>query len=184
MRDGKRNGIKVTCEVTPHHLLSCEDDIPSNDGMWKMNPPLRAKEDRNSLIAGILDGTIDIIATDHAPHTIEEKQRGIEKSAFGIVGSETAFAQLYTKFVKTDIFSLELLVKLMTENVAKTFNLPYGKLEENEIADIVVIDLEKEMTINPDEFLSKGRNTPYAGEKVYGIPVLTISNGEIVYKEI
>ena len=184
VRDGKRNGIKVTCEVTPHHLLSCEDDIPSNDGMWKMNPPLRAKEDRNSLIAGILDGTIDIIATDHAPHTIEEKQRGIEKSAFGIVGSETAFAQLYTKFVKTDIFSLELLVKLMTENVAKTFDLPYGKLEENGIADIVVIDLEKEMTINPDEFLSKGRNTPYAGEKVYGIPVLTISNGEIVYKEM
>ncbi len=184
VRDGKRNGIKVTCEVTPHHLLSCEDDIPSNDGMWKMNPPLRAKEDRNSLIAGILDGTIDIIATDHAPHTIEEKQRGIEKSAFGIVGSETAFAQLYTKFVKTDIFSLELLVKLMTENVAKTFDLPYGKLEENGIADIVVIDLEKEMIINPDEFLSKGRNTPYGGEKVYGIPVLTISNGEIVYKEM
>ena len=184
VRDGKRHGIKVTCEVTPHHLLSCEDDIPSNDGMWKMNPPLRAREDRNSLIAGILDGTIDIIATDHAPHTLEEKQKGIEKSAFGIVGSETAFAQLYTKFVKTDIFSLELLVKLMSENVAKTFNLPYGKLEENGIADIVVIDLEKEMIINPDEFLSKGRNTPYAREKVYGIPVLTISNGKIAYKEI
>ena len=184
VRDGKRNGIKVTCEVTPHHLLSCEDDIKQDNGMWKMNPPLRAREDRNSLIAGILDGTIDIIATDHAPHTIEEKQRGIEKSAFGIVGSETAFAQLYTKFVKTDIFSLELLVKLMTENVAKIFDLPYGKLEENGIADIVVIDLEKEMTINPDEFLSKGRNTPYGGEKVYGIPVLTISNGEIVYKEM
>lgn len=184
VRDGKRHGIKVTCEVTPHHLLSCEDDIPSNDGMWKMNPPLRARTDRDAIIAGVLDGTIDIIATDHAPHTLEEKQKGIEKSAFGIVGSETAFAQLYTKFVKTDIFSLELLVKLMSENVAKTFNLPYGKLEENRIADIVVIDLEKEMIINPDKFLSKGRNTPYAGEKVYGIPVLTISNGEIVYKEM
>lgn len=184
VRDGKRHGIKVTCEVTPHHLLSCEDDIPSNDGMWKMNPPLRARTDRDAIIAGVLDGTIDIIATDHAPHTLEEKQKGIEKSAFGIVGSETAFAQLYTKFVRTDIFSLELLVKLMSENVAKTFDLPYGKLEENGIADIVVIDLEKEMTINPDEFLSKGRNTPYAGEKVYGIPVLTISNGEIVYKEM
>ena len=184
VRDGKRHGIKVTCEVTPHHLLSCEDDIPSNDGMWKMNPPLRARTDRDAIIAGVLDGTIDIIATDHAPHTLEEKQKGIEKSAFGIVGSETAFAQLYTKFVRTDIFSLELLVKLMSENVAKTFDLPYGKLEENGIADIVVIDLEKEMTINPDEFLSKGRNTPYAGEKVYGIPVLTISNGKIAYKEI
>jgi dihydroorotase len=149
--------------------------------MWKMNPPLRAREDRNALIAGVLDGTIDIIATDHAPHTMEEKIRGIEKSSFGIVGSETAFAQLYTKFVKTDIFSLEMLVKLMSENVAKIFNLPYGKLEENSFADIVVIDLEKEITINPEEFLSKGRNTPYANEKVNGIPVLTISNGKIAY---
>ena len=142
---------------------------------------LRAREDRNALIVGILDGTIDIIATDHAPHTMEEKTRGIAKSSFGIVGSETAFAQLYTKFVKTDIFSLEMLVKLMSENVAKIFNLPYGKLEENSFADIVVIDLEKEITINPEEFLSKGRNTPYTNEKVNGIPVLTISNGKIAY---
>ena len=157
------------------------EDIKEDNGMWKMNPPLRGREDRNALIAGVLDGTIDIIATDHAPHTMEEKIRGIEKSSFGIVGSETAFTQLYTKFVKTDIFSLEMLVKLMSENVAKIFNLPYGKLEENSFADIVVIDLEKEITINPEEFLSKGRNTPYANEKVNGIPVLTISNGKIAY---
>ena len=181
VRDAKAAGIKVTCEVCPHHLMSDEMDIPEDNGMWKMNPPLRSREDRNALIVGILDGTIDIIATDHAPHTMEEKIRGIEKSSFGIVGSETAFAQLYTKFVKTDIFSLELLVKLMSENVAKIFDLPYGKLEENSFADIVVIDLEKEMTINPKEFLSKGRNTPYANEKISGIPVLTISNGKIAY---
>jgi len=135
VREGKKNNIRVTCEVTPHHLLSCDEDIKEDNGMWKMNPPLRGREDRNALIAGILDGTIDIIATDHAPHTMEEKIRGIEKSSFGIVGSETAFAQLYTKFVKTDIFSLEMLVKLMSENVAKIFNLPYGKLEESELEE-------------------------------------------------
>ena len=112
---------------------------------------------------------------------MEEKIRGIEKSSFGIVGSETAFAQLYTKFVKTDIFSLDLLVKLMSENVAKIFDLPYGKLEEKSFADIVVIDLEKEVTINPDNFLSKGKNTPYINEKINGIPILTISNGKIAY---
>lgn len=119
VREGKKNGIKVSCEVTPHHLLSCDEDIKEDNGMWKMNPPLRAREDKNALIAGILDGTIDIIATDHAPHTQAEKERGIAKSSFGIVGSETAFAQLYTKFVKNDIFSLELLVKLMSEKCFK-----------------------------------------------------------------
>lgn len=181
VREGKKNNIRVTCEVTPHHLLSCDEDIKENNGMWKMNPPLRARKDREALIVGILDGTIDIIATDHAPHTIEEKSRGIEKSSFGIVGSETAFGQLYTKFVKTDIFSLDLLVQLMSENVAKIFNLPYGKLEENSFADIVVIDLEKEITIKPDDFLSKGKNTPYTNEKINGIPVLTISSGKIAY---
>ena len=181
VREAKRNGIKVSAEVTPHHLLSCDEDIKEDNGMWKMNPPLRAREDRNALIAGILDGTIDIIATDHAPHTQAEKERGIAKSSFGIVGSETAFAQLYTKFVKTNIFSLNLLLKLMSENVAELFNLPYGKLEEKAIADIVVIDFEKELVINTDNFLSKGKNTPYVGEKVNGIPILTICNGEIVY---
>lgn len=181
VREGKKNGIKVSCEVTPHHLLSCDEDIKEDNGMWKMNPPLRAREDKNALIAGILDGTIDIIATDHAPHTQAEKERGIAKSSFGIVGSETAFAQLYTKFVKNDIFSLELLVKLMSENVSKLFNLPYGKFDERELADIVVIDLEKEITIDSSNFLGKGKNTPYNGEKINGIPVLTLFGGEIVY---
>lgn len=181
VREGKKNGIKVSSEVTAHHLLSCEDDILVDDGMWKMNPPLRAREDRNALIAGVLDGTIDIIATDHAPHTQAEKERGIAKSSFGIVGSETVFSQLYTKFVKTDIFTLELLVNLMSKKVAKLFNLPYGKLEENALADLVVIDLEKEEIIDTNNFLSKGKNTPYNGEKVYGIPVLTICDGKVVY---
>lgn len=181
VREGKKNGIKVSCEVTPHHLLSCDEDIKEDNGMWKMNPPLRARKDKNALIAGILDGTIDIIATDHAPHTQAEKERGIAKSSFGIVGSETAFAQLYTKFVKNDIFSLELLVKLMSENVSKLFNLPYGKFDEGELADIVVIDLEKEITIDSSNFLGKGKNTPYNGEKINGIPVLTLFGGEIVY---
>lgn len=181
VREGKKNGIKVSCEVTPHHLLSCDEDIKDDNGMWKMNPPLRAREDKNALIAGILDGTIDIIATDYAPHTKAEKERGIAKSTFGIVGSETAFSQLYTKFVKNNIFSLELLVKLMSENVAKLFNLPYGKFEEGELADLVVIDLEKEITIDSGNFLSKGKNTPYNGEKINGIPVLTLFGGKIVY---
>lgn len=181
VREAKKNGIKVSCEVTPHHLLSCDEDIKEDNGMWKMNPPLRSREDKNAILAGILDGTIDIIATDHAPHTQAEKERGIAKSSFGIVGSETAFSQLYTKFVKNDIFSLELLVKLMSENVAKLFNLPYGKLAEGEIADIVVIDLEKEITIDTDKFLSKGKNTPYVGEKINGIPVMTLFEGKIVY---
>lgn len=181
VREGKKNNIKVTCEVTPHHLISSELDIKKDDGMWKMNPPLRSEEDKKSLIDAVLDGTIDIIATDHAPHTEEEKSKGIEKSSFGIVGSETAFPLLYTKLVKTKTFSLELLVKLMTENVAKIFNLESGILEENKLADLVVIDLEKEFTIDREKFLSKGKNTPYDKERVNGIPVLTICDGKIVY---
>lgn len=181
VREAKKNGIKVSCEVTPHHLLSCDEDIFSDDAMWKMNPPLRSEEDRNAIIAGILDGTIDIIATDHAPHTLEEKSRGFAEAPFGIVGAETAFAQLYTRFVKNNIFSLELLLKLMTENVAKLFGLPYGRLEEKSFADLVVIDLEKEMEIDSQLFLGKGKNTPYNGQKVSGIPVLTVCDGKVVY---
>lgn len=183
VRDAKKAGIKVTCEVCPHHLISDENDIPEAIGMWKMNPPLRSTEDRQALIAGILDGTIDIIATDHAPHALHEKDVPMAESAFGIVGSETAFSQLYTYFVRTGILTLEQLVKLMSTKVAKIFDLPYGNLNEGGYADLVVIDLDRKEKINPDNFLSKGKNTPYKGQEVYGIPVLTICEGKLVYKD-
>ena len=183
VREAKKAGIKVTCEVCPHHLISDEMDIPEDNGMWKMNPPLRSEEDRKALIAGVLDGTIDVIATDHAPHAEHEKNLTMTKAAFGIVGSETAFSQLYTKFVKPGVFSLQLLVDLMTKKVAETFDLPYGKLEEGSFADLVVIDLEKNIKIDPEKFLSKGRNTPYVGEEIYGIPVLTLCEGRVAYKD-
>ena len=184
IRDAKKAGIKVTCEVCPHHLISDENDIPEAIGMWKMNPPLRATEDRQALIAGVLDGTIDIIATDHAPHAPHEKEVPMAESAFGIVGSETAFAQLYTYFVKTGIFTLEQVVNMMSKKVAEIFDLPYGILEEGKFADLVVIDLERKEKINPENFLSKGRNTPYTGQEVYGIPVLTLCEGNVVYRDI
>lgn len=183
IRDAKKAGIKVTCEVCPHHLISDEMDIPEDNGMWKMNPPLRSKEDRNSLIAGLLDGTIDIIATDHAPHAPEEKNLTMTKAAFGIVGCETAFSQLYTTFVKPGVFSLQFLVDIMSKRVAEIFNLPYGRLEEGEFADLVVIDLEKTMTIDPEKFLSKGKNTPYVGNEVYGVPMLTLVEGKVAYRD-
>ena len=183
VREAKANGIKVTCEVCPHHLLSDEDDIPHNHGFWKMNPPLRAAEDRRALIAGLLDGTIDIIATDHAPHALSEKDLPMQEAAFGIVGSETAFSQLYTHLVKPGIMSLEFLLDKMSTNVAKVFDLPYGNLAVGQSADLVVIDLDKVASIEPENFLSKGRNTPYAGQEVYGWPILTISQGRIAYQD-
>lgn len=184
IRDAKAAGIKVTCEVCPHHLISHDMDIPSNNGMWKMNPPLRAKEDQEALIAGLLDGTIDIIATDHAPHALYEKEVAMQEAAFGIVGSETAFAQLYTHFVKTGIFNLEFLLHKMSSQVAKIFNLPYGIIAPGAIADLVVIDLEQAWTIDPEQFLSKGRNTPYVGHTIYGMPILTLVAGKIAYQNL
>lgn len=181
IRRAKKDGIKISCEVSPHHLLSDEESIDTVDGKWKMNPPLREKKDRQALIEGVLDGTVDVIATDHAPHAEKEKTLSMEKSAFGIVGSETAFSTLYTDFVKTKIFTLEKLVNMFTKNVRKTFNLPYSKLKEGEPADIAVINLERKEKIDPEKFLSKGKNTPYAGKEVYGIVELTISNGKIAY---
>ncbi|MBF0710432.1 MULTISPECIES: dihydroorotase [unclassified Gemella] len=183
IRDAKKTGIKVTCEVCPHHLISDENDITEAIGMWKMNPPLRASEDRQALIAGVLDGTIDIIATDHAPHALHEKEVPMAESAFGIVGSETAFGQLYTNFVKTNIFTLEQIVNMMSTRVGEIFDLPYGKLAEGELADLTVIDLERKEVINPDNFLSKGRNTPYKGQEIYGIPELTLVEGKVAYKD-
>ncbi|OOV78743.1 dihydroorotase, partial [Mammaliicoccus fleurettii] len=183
IRDAKKAGIKVTAEVTPHHLLLTEEDVPGDDAIYKMNPPLRAKEDRDALIEALLDGTIDCIATDHAPHAKEEKEVPMVDAPFGIVGSETAFQLLYTNFVKTGKFTLEQLVSFLTTKPCETFNLPYGRLEEGSYADITIIDLDTERPILAEEFASKSSNTPFIGEVVSGYPILTICDGEIVYKE-
>lgn len=181
VRDAKRAGIRVTAEVTPHHLLLSEEDIPGLDTNYKMNPPLRGLEDKQALIEGLLDGTIDFIATDHAPHAAEEKALGMQKSPFGIVGLETAFPLLYTKMVKTGVITLQQLVDFLTVKPAETFSLPYGKLEEGTIADIVLIDLDTEQAINAAEFASKGKNTPFDGMKCYGWPVRTIAEGKTAW---
>jgi dihydroorotase len=184
VRDGKRAGVNVTAEVTPHHLLLCDEDIPEDlNTNWKMNPPLRSREDRAALIAGLKDGTIDIIATDHAPHTQEEKANGMERAPFGIVGLETAFPLLYTNLVLTGEITLQQLINLMTVKPAEIFGLPYGRLEVGAIADITVIDLETERKIDPDTFASKGRNTPFAGWMCKGWPTLTIVEGKIVHQQ-
>lgn len=181
VRDAKRAGIKVTAEVTPHHLLLCEEDIPGLDANYKMNPPLRGAADREALIEGILDGTIDFIATDHAPHTGEEKAEGMQLAPFGIVGLETAFPLLYTHFVEKGRFSLKQLIDFLTVKPAEAFNLASGKLEIGAAADIVLLDLNHSEKINPEQFLSKGKNTPFAGWECKGWPVLTLVNGKIAW---
>lgn len=183
IRDAKRAGIRVTAEVTPHHLLMTEDDIPGNDANYKMNPPLRAKEDLEALHEGLLDGTIDFIATDHAPHTVQEKANGMEKAPFGIVGFETAFPLLYTQFVETGKWTLAQLIDWLTVKPSRTFNLPYGTMEEGGIADLVLLDLDKEQKIDAEAFLSKGKNTPFHGWACKGWPALTIFGGQIVWQE-
>ncbi|MED4585930.1 dihydroorotase [Brevibacillus choshinensis] len=185
VRDGKRAGVNVTCEVTPHHLLLCDEDIPENlDTNWKMNPPLRSREDRAALIAGLKDGTIDMIATDHAPHSAEEKANGINRAPFGIVGSETAFPLLYTHFVQTGELTLKELIELLTIKPAAAFGLPYGRLEVGAVADLTVIDLETERTIDPTTFASKGTNTPFTGWACKGWPILTLVDGKIVHQDV
>ncbi|KMY19770.1 dihydroorotase [Bacillus pumilus] len=183
VRDAKKAGIRVTAEVSPHHLLLCDTDIPGLDTNYKMNPPLRGKEDREALIEGLLDGTIDFIATDHAPHTEEEKNETMQRAPFGIVGLETAFPLLYTRFVKTGEWTLKKLVDYMTIKPAEAFSLPYGKLEEGQTADITLIDLNKEMAIDKKSFLSKGQNTPFDKLTVSGWPVMTLASGKVVYEE-
>ena len=182
VRDAKRAGIHVTAEVTPHHLILCDEDIPSLDSNYKMNPPLRGTLDREALIEGILDGTIDFIATDHAPHTMEEKSEGMALAPFGIVGLETAFPLLYTHFVEKGILTIGQLVNLLTVKPAKSFGLKnVGTLTVGDAADLVVLDINNEDTIDPDTFLSKGKNTPFGGWKCKGWPVATIVNGKVVW---
>ncbi|MBO0959179.1 dihydroorotase [Neobacillus sp. MM2021_6] len=183
IRDAKKAGIHVTAEVTPHHLVLTQDDIPGLDANFKMNPPLRDVADRAALIEGLLDGTIDFIATDHAPHTQEEKSEGMELAPFGIVGFETAFPLLYTHFVLKGIISLEQLIGFLTHKPAESFSLPYGKMEVGAPADLVLLNLEAEDEINPAKFLSKGKNTPFTGWKCKGWPEMTIVNGKIVWEK-
>ena len=175
IRQAKAQGIDVTCETGPHYLILTDEDL-REDGRFKMNPPLRSKEDRQALIEGVLDGTIDMIATDHAPHSQEEKSRGLEKSAFGIVGIETAFQLLYTHLVKKNIISLERLVELLAVNPRKRFGLEYDN-------SFTVWDLDKKTVINPSDFLSMGKATPFEGEEVFGECELTVCNGKAAYKK-
>ncbi|WP_134700296.1 dihydroorotase [Ammoniphilus sp. YIM 78166] len=183
VRYAKEKGIKVTTEVCPHHLILTDEDIPANlDSNFKMNPPLRSSEDRAALIEALKDGTIDIIVTDHAPHTEEEKKRGLALAPFGIVGLETAFPLLYTHLVLTGDFTLEEIVSKMTSKPAELFGLPWGRLEEGAIADLTVVDLETEREVNPLEFASKGKNTPFTGWKLKGWPMMTMVDGSIVWK--
>ena len=181
IRDAKKVGIHVTCEVAPHHLILTDADIPGDDANYKMNPPLRGEDDRQALIEGLLDGTIDCIATDHAPHTEAEKAKGFKEAPFGITGSETAFQLLYTHFLKTDIFSLKELVDWLTIKPAELFSLEAGTIEVGQYADLAIFDLSHEEGIEKDAFASKSKNTPFIGEKVFGSPLYTICNGKNVY---
>jgi len=174
IREAKARGVDVTCETGPHYLVLDDSDL-HEDGKFKMNPPLRSREDKEALIEGILDGTIDMIATDHAPHSAEEKSRGLEKSAFGIVGLETAFPLMYTHFVRTGRMTMEHLVRLLVDNPRKRFDLPLG----NEFS---VWKLDEEYVVDPAEFASMGRATPFEGAKVFGKCVLTVCDGRVVYK--
>ena len=174
IRKAKAEGLDITCETAPHYLILNDMDL-KDEGRFKMNPPIRSEEDRLALIEGIKDGTIDMIATDHAPHSKEEKAKGLEGSLMGIVGIETAFPLMYTHLVKKGIITLEKLIELMSINPRKRFGLP-------ETQDFCVFDLEEEYEINPDEFLSKGRATPFEGEKVFGRCRLTVVNNRIAYK--
>ncbi len=184
IRLGKSVGVKVTAEVCPHHLVLSDEDIPdSMDANWKMNPPLRSPRDVEACIRGLEDGTIDMIVTDHAPHSAEEKARGLARAPFGIHGFETAFPLLYTKFVRTGRWTLDFLLRKMTSDPARVFGLPYGTLEPGAPADLTLIDLENEREVDPGSFLSRGRNTPFAGWKLYGWPVLTMVDGQVVWTE-
>ena len=173
IRQAKARGVNVTCETAPHYLLLDENDL-REDGKFKMNPPLRSTEDRLALLEGIKDCTIDMIATDHAPHSAEEKSKGLEKSAFGIVGIETAFPLLYTGLVKTGIITAEKLTQLLIENPRKRFGIPYNN-------DFTVWDLSRKYKIDPADFLSTGKATPFEGREVYGKCLLTVCGGKIAY---
>ena len=174
IRQAKARGVNVTCETAPHYLVLCDEDM-QEDGRFKMNPPLRSREDKKALIEGIKDGTIDMIATDHAPHSAEEKGRGLEKSLMGVVGLETAFPVLYTELVTKNIITLDRLVELMSFKPKERFEIDTNN-------DFAVFDISEAYKIDPEDFLSMGRATPFAGREVFGRCLLTVHNGKVVYK--
>lgn len=174
IRQEKARGVNVTCETAPHYLVLCDEDM-QEDGRFKMNPPLRSREDKEALIEGIKDGTIDMIATDHAPHSAEEKGRGLEKSLMGVVGLETAFPVLYTELVTKNIITLDRLVELMSFKPKERFGIDTNN-------DFAVFDISEAYKIDPEDFLSMGRATPFAGREVFGRCLLTVHNGKVVYK--
>ena len=176
IRQAKKCGVDVTCETGPHYLVM-DDSHLQEDGRFKMNPPLRSKEDREALVQGILDGTIDMIATDHAPHSAEEKSKGLAKSAFGVVGIETAFPICYTYLVKTGIITLEKLIDLLVKNPRERFGIENG-------SDFTVWDLDEESTVDPKDFLSMGKATPFTGWKICGKCIATVCDGKIVYTSL
>ena len=181
IRKAKKDGLPISCETGPHYLVFNDGDL-KEEGRFKMNPPIRSERDRLALIDGILDGTIDMIATDHAPHSSDEKSKGLEKSLMGVVGIETAFPVLYTKLVKTGIITLNKLIELMHGAPMKVFGIG-NDIKVGEKANLTVFDLNKEYKINPSEFLSMGKATPFEGDIVYGKCMLTIYKGDIVWKE-
>ena len=174
IRQAKARGVDVTCETAPHYLVLCYEDM-QEDGRFKMNPPLRSREDKKALIEGIKDGTIDMIATDHAPHSAEEKGRGLEKSLMGVVGLEMAFPVLYTELVRKNIITLERLVELMSFKPKERFGIDTNN-------DFAVFDISEAYKIDPENFLSMGRATPFAGREVFGRCLLTVHNEKVVYK--
>ena len=181
IRKAKKEGLDVTCETGPHYLLK-NDSMLQEHGRFKMNPPIRSRADQEALIEGVMDGTIDMIATDHAPHSAEEKGRGLEKSLMGVVGLETAFPLLYTHFVRTGAMPMERLVELMHVNPLKRFGLEYG-MKAGDKANFTVFDLSAEYVIDPGEFVSMGRSTPFAGEHVFGRCRMTVADGRIAWSD-
>ena len=180
IRQAKKDGLDVTCETGPHYLVFSDKDL-QEDGRFKMNPPIRSEEDRLALIEGIKDGTIDMIATDHAPHSFEEKSKGLKDSLMGVVGIETSFPVLYTNLVKTNIITLEKLIELLHINPCKRFGIDC-ELAEGKSANLTVFDLESAYKIDSNSFLSMGKSTPFEGDEVFGECLLTVANGHIAWQ--
>jgi dihydroorotase len=181
IRDAKARGVKITCETGPHYLTMCDMDL-QEEGRFKMNPPIRSAADRDALVEGLKDGTVDVVATDHAPHTADEKSRGLEFSAMGVVGLETSFAVIYTKLVREGVISLEKAIDVLAEAPRRIFSLG-GGLKEGEAADIAIFDLNAEYDVDPTTFHSMGRSTPFEGWHLWGECRMTLVDGRVVYEK-